>query len=258
MARRTRPQGSITVLAPAGLLVILVALWCLVTAFANVVPWQLPSPQAVAERAADLLTQGWMWQRIGVTAGEAALGCVAGAAIALPMSFAIYKSRIFQAAVEPFLGATQAIPAIALAPLLVLWIRDGTASIVALCTLMVFFPILVSTVLGLRHLDGDILEAAELDGASGWVLTRTMELPLAAPAILAGLRNGFTLSITGAVVGEMVMGGNGLGSVLNQQRYNMDTAGMFVTIFVLCLLAMTAYAAIYRIERRRRRADALS
>jgi len=123
---------------------------------------------------------------------------------------------------------------------------------------MVFFPILVSSVLGLRHLDQDVLEAAELDGASGWVMARSMEIPLAMPAILAGLRNGFTLSITGAVVGEMVMGGNGLGAVLTQQRFNLDTAGMFVTIGVLCVLAMTLYAVIYRIERHRRTVDALS
>ncbi len=258
VARSSRPSGAITVVAPTLALVALVGLWWALSAVAGVESWILPGPGEVARRAVDLLSQQWMWRRIGVTAGEAFLGCVVGAAVALPMSWAIYKSRVFQAAVEPFLGATQAIPAIALAPLLVLWIGYGLAAVVALCALMVFFPILVSTVLGLRHLDQEVLEAAELDGASGWVMARTMEIPLASPSILAGLRNGFTLSVTGAVVGEMVMGGTGLGAVLNQQRVNMDTAGMFVTIGILCTLAMGVYAAIYRIERRRRLAGAPS
>lgn len=258
MARRPRPQGWLTVLAPLALLVVLVAGWWATTSFTGVEPWRLPSPSAVVSRGSEMLGQRWMWQRIAVTAGEALVGCVLGAVVALPMSYAIYRSRVVQAAVEPFLGATQAIPSIALAPLLVLWVGYGLAPIAALCALMVFFPILVSSVLGLRHLDQDVLEAAELDGASGWVLARRIELPLAAPAILAGLRNGFTLSVTGAVVGEMVMGGTGLGQVLVQQRNNLDTSGMFVTIGVLCLMAMGVYAAIYRIERRQRRAGALS
>lgn len=258
VARRSRPSGALAVIAPLTLAVVLLCAWWMTSSLLGVQEWVLPGPPTVAARAVEMLSQQWMWVRIGVTAGEALLGCVAGAAFALPMSYAISHSRVFQSAVEPFLGATQAIPAIALAPLLVLWIGYGLAPIVALCALMVFFPILVSSVLGLRHLDQEVLEAAELDGASGWTMARSIEIPLAMPAILAGLRNGFTLSITGAVVGEMVMGGSGLGAVLTQQRFNLDTAGMFVTIAVLCILAMTVYAAIYRIERRRRRADALS
>jgi NitT/TauT family transport system permease protein len=246
------------VIAPAVLLAALLLLWWAGTALTGVEAWRLPGPGAVARRGAELLAQPSTWRRMGVTAFEALIGSVAGAFVALPMSYAIYRFRLFQAAVEPFLGATQAIPAIALAPLLVLWVGYGLAPIVALCALMVFFPILVSSVLGLRHLDRDILAAAALDGASGWVMARFIELPLAAPSILAGLRNGFTLSVTGAVVGEMVMGGSGLGGVLGQQRQNLDTAGMFVTIGILCLLAMSAYGAIYRIEKGRRRAGELS
>ncbi len=257
MGRGSRPSGAITVVAPVMLLIVLVALWWAGTAWTGVEAWRFPGPVAVARRAVDLLSQASTWQRIGVTALEALLGSLAGAAVALPMSYAIAHSRVFQAAVEPFLGATQAIPAIALAPLLVLWVGYGLAPIVALCALMVFFPILVSSVLGLRHLDRDVLAAAALDGASGWVMARDIELPLAAPSILAGLRNGFTLSVTGAVVGEMVMGGSGLGGVLGQQRQNLDTPGMFVTIGVLCLLAMGAYSVIYRIEKGRRRAGQL-
>lgn len=243
-------SSVMNVCAPLIFLLLIMTVWTLATTVFSLEPWRLPSPAQVFQRAQVLLTQPWMWQRVLITAGEAVLGCATGALVALPLAYAIYKVNWFRAAVEPFLGATQAIPAIALAPLLVLWVGFGLAPVIALCAIMVFFPILVSTVVGLRHLDQDVLEAASLDGASGWIMLRQIEAPMAAPSILAGLRNGFTLSVTGAVVGEMVMGGNGMGGILVQQRQNMDTPGMFVSIIVLCVLAMSIYIVIYRIEKR--------
>lgn len=250
MVRKKPLSRGAQIAAPAIMLIVFLGVWWLGTALTSIEEWRLPAPADVAQRAADILPTTWFWQAAGITALEAILGCIVGFLIAMPTSFAIYHSRVFQAAVEPFLGATQAIPAIALAPLLVLWITDGLVSIVALCALMVFFPILVSTVLGLRQMEKDVLDAASLDGAAGWVKIRAIEVPLAGSAILAGLRNGFTLSVTGAIVGEMVMGGTGLAQTLNQQKYNVDTAGMFVTITVLCVMAMTMFVIISRIERR--------
>ncbi len=240
----------LTRLAPLILLAVLLSTWALFTRGQSTSTMFMPSPEAFVKRAGDLLTEGWFWRRVEVTFGEALLGSVLGAAVAIPTSWLIYRSRFVNAALQPFLGATQAIPAVALAPLLVLWVGRGLYAIVFLCALMVFFPILVSTTVGLRHLDRDVLDAAALDGASGPRLIFSVELPLVAPSLLAGVRNGFTLSITGAVVGEMVMGGAGLGQLLSQQQHNLDTSGMFVTVAVLCLLAMTAYSAVYLLERR--------
>lgn len=239
--------------APLSFGVFLLALWFGLTWVTAVSPLFFPSPQAFATRAADVLGHLWFWQRVGTTFSEAVVGSLVGAAVAIPTSWLIVRSAFASAALQPFLGATQAIPAIALAPLLVLWIGHGQTAIVLLCALMVFFPILVSTTVGLRHLDTDLLDAAALDGASGWRMIWSIELPLVAPSLLAGVRNGFTLSITGAVVGEMVMGGSGLGQLLTQQRNNLDTAGMFVTVGVLCLLAMSLYSLVFLFERRGRR-----
>lgn len=194
-----------------------------------------------------------MWERLGTTAFEAVVGALLGTGIAIPLAWGIYYSEYVRASIEPFLGATQAIPAIALAPILVLWMGHGFTPIVVLCALITFFPVLVATTVGLRQMDPDILDAAALDGAGGWTMVSQIEAPLAAPNILAGIRNGFALSVTGAVVGEMVMGGEGLGQVLTQQRYNLDTAGMFVTVGLLSTLAMLMYTLIYALERRARK-----
>ena len=252
MATRNKPRGTLTVAAPIIFFALLLAGWWLSTALTGIEAWRLPNPMSVISKGSVILALPSTWHKVAVTGAEAVAGCLLGSLVALPSAYVIYRSRLLAAAVEPFLGATQALPAIAIAPILVLWVGYGFMSIVVLCALMVFFPILVSTVVGLRHIDRELLEAAALDGATGWTMAVYMELPLAAPAILGGLRNGFALSVTGAVVGEMVMGGSGLGQVLTQMRNNVDTAGMFVIIIILCSMATLLYVIVYRIERSKR------
>jgi len=244
-------RSWLTVLAPLGLGVILLSAWGLVVAPGTIPRYFLPTPPDVArELYSGLVSHADMWELTGATMTEALGGCLAGLVVALPLAVVIYRSKVVSAAVLPFLGTTQAIPAIALAPLLVLWIGYGLGAIVTLCTLMVFFPILVSSVVGFRHIDRDIIAAAQVDGAGGLSLLAWIEIPLALPNILAGIRNGFTLSVTGAVVGEMVMGGRGLGTLLTVQRDANNAAGMFATIIQLAVLAALIYSAVSLVERR--------
>ena len=250
VARGSKPRSALAVVAPLAFLAICLLGWWATTSATGIEAWRLPSPAAVAARAVQLARNPQTWSRAAVTGGEALAGCAIGTAVALPLAYVVYRSRLVSAAVEPFLGATQALPAIAIAPIVVLWTGYGPLSVALLCALMVFFPILVSSVVGLRHIDPELLEAAALDGASGATMALTMELPLAAHSILKPSL--VTLSVTGAVVGEMVMGGTGLGQVLVQMRTNVDTAGMFVVIALLCLMATVLYAVIYRVERSRR------
>ena len=240
-----------TVLAPCVFGLILLAGWWLTTAPGAIPSFLLPTPVAVGrELWQGLVTYADMWPYIGVTVVEALGGCLLGLVIAVPLAVLIYRVRIISAAVVPFLGTTQAIPAIALAQLLVLWIGYGLGSIIVLCALMVFFPILVSSVVGFRHIDRDILAAAQVDGAGSFSLLVDIEIPMALHAILAGVRNGFTLSVTGAVVGEMVMGGSGLGALLTIQRDSFNIAGMFASIIILALLAALIYSLVAFIEKR--------
>lgn len=241
--------GWIQVLASLGFISALILTWWILTTAFKVETWVFPTPTAFWERLQNEILQTHLWKALTVTLLEAICGALLGSSIALPLAYLIYRNRWISAAVEPFIGATQAIPAIAIAPLLVLWFGYGILPIVLLCSILVFFPILVSTTVGLRHLDTEILEAAVLDGATGYTLLHAIELPLALPAVLGGMRNGFTLAITGAVVGELVMGGNGLGAILTAQRNAVDTVGMFVTITLLCLSAIMFYSVIYLFER---------
>lgn len=236
-------------IAPIGLGIVLLTGWVIAAGPGSVL---LPTPTAVAGQIIADVTGADFWRYLATTVVEAFGGVAIGVAVAMPLAVLIHRSKWAAAAVNPFLGATQAIPAIALAPLLVLWIGYGLGPVMVLCALIVFFPILIATVIGLRHVDGEVVDAARMDGAGSWQLLFAIELPMALPSVLGGLRNGVSLAITGAIVGELVMGGDGLGTVLSVQRGNVDTAGMFATIFWLAVLASSAYAAVLVWERNSR------
>lgn len=201
----------------------------------------LPGPALVAQSFVGAVRSGIFWRYGLTTLTESLAGFALGAVIALPTGYAIARNRTLAAALEPYLAASQAVPAVALAPLLVLWLGYGLPPVAVLCALIVFFPAAVNTTLGFRTLDREVIDAARLDGAGSFALLRFIEAPLAAPAILAGLRASLTLSITGAVVGEFVLGDQGLGGLLIIARGNFDAPLVFATLIALALLATALY-----------------
>jgi NitT/TauT family transport system permease protein len=235
------------VVAPLALGAALVAVWALMSAALG--PTLVPSPSELAVRLGAELTDGDILTAAAETFGVSALGSVLGLVVALPLGYLLAKSRTATAALGPYLAASQAIPAVAFAPLLVLWFGYGALPKALLCALLVFFPILLNTVLGLSTLDRDVVDAARVDGAGSWRLLRSIEGPMALPAVLTGIRNGFVLSVTGAVVGEFVMGGAGLGELLSIFRDRVDTAGMVATLVVLAALAVVINLAVRGLER---------
>ncbi|MDO5700294.1 MAG: ABC transporter permease [Bowdeniella nasicola] len=238
------------ILAPIVFAVALLIAWSIGSAVLD--PYLLPPPGAVATRTATDLTSGQLLPYVGETFLTALLGSALGAVAGVPLGYAIASFRIVRTTLSPWVAVSQAIPAIALAPILVMWVGYGRAPIVILCALMVFFPIVLTTQLGIRDIDRDVLDAARLDGAAGFDLVRRIQAPLAAPSILTGIRGGFTLSVTGAVVGEFTMGGRGLGLLLTVYRDAADTEGLFAVLIVLCSAAAALYAAISYLEHRMR------
>lgn len=237
--------------APAIVLgLVALILWQVVTASGSVPLYLLPTPADVLRAFWLALTDGLLPSYTLATLEESLVGFALGACIAVPLGYGIARSRLVSHAMEPYLAASQAIPAVALAPLLVLWLPYGLPPIALLCALIVFFPAVVTTTLSIRMLDRDVLAAARTDGAGWWALVRHIELPLALPGILAGLRTSLTLSITGAVVGEFVVGDRGLGGLLNIARGQFDSALVFATLLMLAVLATTLYLLARLIEWR--------
>ncbi|HET9111103.1 MAG TPA: ABC transporter permease [Ktedonobacterales bacterium] len=223
-------------------------IWQTITQGGAVSTYLLPTPGQVAQSFLSALRSG-LFARYGLTTlTESLAGFALGAVIALPTGYAIARSRTLAAALEPYMAASQAVPAVALAPLLVLWLPTGLAPIAMLCALIVFFPAAINTTLGFRTLDHEVVDAARLDGAGGWSLLRHIEAPLALPTILAGLRTSLTLSITGAVVGEFVLSDQGLGGLLTIARGNFDMPLEFATLLALALMATILYGVARFIE----------
>jgi NitT/TauT family transport system permease protein len=164
------------------------------------------------------------------------------------LGYVVAHSRLFEQLVSPYLVATQAIPIVAIAPLLVIWFGPGIFSKVLICALIVFFPVLVNTVVGLRAVPAPLYDLmGSLRAGRGQIL-RKLEVPAALPVLLGGLRIGATLSVIGAVVGELVGSDHGLGFLVNVGRGQYDTALVFVAVFALIALALTLYGLVSLIE----------
>lgn len=229
--------------------VLMLAAWQLITATETVADYLVPSPAEVARAFWRGVETGLFWRYSRTTLQESLIGFAIGAVVAIPMGYGIARSRLLATALQPYLAASQALPAVALAPILTLWFGYGLKPIAVLCALIVFFPMVINTAIGITAVDREIIFAARVDGAGFWPLMRYIEMPLASPVILGGVRTSLTLSVTGAVVGEFVLGDRGLGGLLEIARGNFDTPLVFATIVMLMLLAMSLYYCAWGLER---------
>lgn len=236
---------------PIGLLpwifgLLILAVWYFSTARGQISDLILPAPAAVFATLLDGITSGLFLHNAVVTVQESVVGFLLAVVVALPLGYGLAKSRIFAATVQPYLAAGQAIPAIIIAPLLSLWLGYGAVPTMLVCMLVVLFPMVINTAFGVQTIDRALTDAARVEGAAGWSMLAHIEFPLALPAILAAVRTCFTLSITGALVGEFVQGGDqGLGSLVLIAKNQYNTSLMFATLVVLAVLAAVYYGATW-------------
>ncbi|MBC8336660.1 MAG: ABC transporter permease [Anaerolineales bacterium] len=222
--------------------------WQLAVRFTDLPAFILPSPADVGMRFSRALLDGSLLRHTGVTLSEVLLGLLMGTATATVLGYLLAKSRLFERIVAPYLVASQAVPVVAIAPLLVIWFGPGIFSKILICALIVFFPVLVNTVVGVRAVPSVLHDLMRSLRASRWQVLRHLEIPAALPVFLGGLRIGAALSVIGAVVGEFVGADRGLGFLINVGRGQYDTALVFVAIFALILLALTLYGIVAWLE----------
>jgi NitT/TauT family transport system permease protein len=235
-------QRILPVVPPLALGLFFLISWYVSTAFGQVNSLVLPAPGDVISSLSDGLSSGLFLSNALVTIQESLLGFLLALILALPLGYVLAKSRFIATTVHPYLAAGQAIPAIVIAPLLVLWLGPGLLPIMIVCMLVVFFPMVITIILGVQTIDETLTDAARVEGASGWSLIASIEFPLALPAILAAIRTGLILSITGALVGEFVSGGDlGLGALVQIAKTQYNTPFMFATLVVLGGLAALYY-----------------
>ncbi|NOY98269.1 MAG: ABC transporter permease [Chloroflexi bacterium] len=222
--------------------------WWLATRLAGLPSFILPSPGDVWVRFLRTLIDGSLLRHTWVTLQEVLLGLLAGTASATALGYLLAKSRLFERILAPYLVASQAVPVVAIAPLLIIWFGPGMFSKVLICALIVFFPVLVNTVVGVRAVPIALYELMHSLRATRWQILRHLEVPAALPVFLGGLRIGAALSVIGAVVGELIGSDQGLGFLINVGRGQYDTALVFVAIFALVALALALYGAVTMLE----------
>jgi NitT/TauT family transport system permease protein len=212
-------------------------------------PFIVPPPGAVVKRLGDLLANGALWFHTSVTLREVLAGLGLGTLVATLLGYGLAHSPVAERLLAPFVVASQSVPTVAIAPLLVIWFGTGLLSKILVCALIVFFPILVNTVVGVRSVDRGLRDLMRALEASRWQMVWMLEVPAALPVLLGGLKVGATLSVIGAVVGEFVAADRGLGYLLKHGQQVYDTPQVFVGIGALVVLAQALYGVVALAER---------
>ena len=210
----------------------------------------LPSPGMVWERFWEVLLDGSLLRNAWVTLYEVLIGMAVGVASASLLGYWLARSPLLEHLLSPYVVASQAVPIVAIAPLLVIWFGPGLLSKVLITALIVFFPVLVNTIVGLRSVPDELRDLMRSLLANSWQTFTKLEAPAALPMFMGGLRIGVTLSVIGAIVGEFVGADRGLGFMINRARGQYDTALVFVTVLTLVLMALALYGLVILAERR--------
>jgi NitT/TauT family transport system permease protein len=196
------------------------------------------------------VADGTLWRHARVTIWEAFSGLALGAGVAVVVGYGLAKWSWLERMLSPYIVSAQSVPVVALAPLLVVWFGFGLTSKVVVCALIVFFPMMVNTLIGIRSVPAELMDLMRVLRASRWQTFTRLEVPAALPMLLGGLRVSVTLAVVGAVVGEFVGADRGLGFLVNLSKGLFDTPLMFVALLALMLIAVTLYVAVLAIERR--------
>lgn len=227
-----------------------ILLWDLLVRLTNVPPFILPSPRLVLERFLQVLQDGSLLRHSLVTLQEVLAGLALGLTTASALGYLLAKSRWAERLLAPYIVASQSIPTVAIAPLLVIWFGPGLFSKVLTSALIVFFPVLVNSIVGLRSVPADLRDLMRSLHATRWQMFTLLEIPASLPVVLGGLRVGATLSVIGAVVGEFVGADQGLGFMINRARGQYDTALVFVAVLTLVAMALALYGIVVLLESR--------
>ncbi|NOQ40181.1 MAG: ABC transporter permease subunit [Anaerolineales bacterium] len=237
--------GFITLSLVVGLI-----LWQAFTAYSDIPSFIFPTPLDVWKKFLSVFLDGSLLFHTLVTLREVLLGLTLGLSVATLTGYFLAKSRTVERVLSPYIVASQSIPIVAIAPLLVIWLGPGIFSKILTSALIVFFPVLVNTIVGIRSVPGELYELMKSLQANHWQRIIKLEIPAALPVFLGGLRIGATLAVIGAVVGEFVGADKGLGFLVNVGRGLYDTSLVFVAVFTLVILALGLYGSVVFLESR--------
>lgn len=229
---------------------ILLLAWDLSLKFFNVPPYLVPSPGAVGSALWGGLVDGTFYPHIWATLQATSTGYLIGCAFALVAGILVAEFPLVERLLHPYIVAFQAMPKVALAPLVVVWFGFGMASKVAMVAMISFFPVFVNTIAGLRSTNPDLIDLYRAFSASRLNVLLNVKLPSAAGSIFAGLQIAIVLALIGAVVAEFVASTAGLGNIIQGAGVNLNVATMFAAIMILAGIGVVSSQLLRLLNQR--------
>ena len=227
-------------------LVMLIA-WHSAVVLFSIAPYLVPRPLPVFEYI--FLNASFLLFHAGVTTYETIGGFLLSIVVGVPLAMLLVWSRALEQALMPLLVLSQTFPKVALAPLFIIWFGFGIQTKVLISFLIAFFPVVVSTIVGMRSVENDMVDLARSLNAPAWRIFLYLRLPHALPSILSGLKVAIAFAVVGAVVGEWVGADSGLGYLLLRANANLDTVLLFAILVMLMIIGTLLYYFVVLIER---------
>ena len=245
--RRWPSDQARVVLLPVVTLIAVILVWAGVTAALDIPAYLVPSPQSVVAK----LVEYWQFlmQQLAVTLGETFVGMLVAIAIGVPIAMAIAYFKTLEQMVYPILIAVNSVPKVAIAPILVVWLGFGWTPKIVMVVLLCFFPIVLSTVSGLRSTPHELVDLARSLSANALQEFVKIRLRWALPQIFVGLKNAITLAVIGSVIAEFVGATAGLGFVIVQSGASADTALAFAAMTLLAIMSIALFYLLVALEK---------
>jgi NitT/TauT family transport system permease protein len=235
--------------APALTLLVILALWQMITLLKIYPAFIIPPPLDVVGKFWEVLLDGRLIAHTQVTLSAVLAGLGIGISLGVLIGYLIARSALLEDTLAPIIIGLQSTPVVAYAPLLVIWFGSGPTSKIVTSALIVFFPTLMNTVVGIRGVPQPLHDLMRSQRATRWQTFTKLEVPAAMPVLIGGLKISATLAVIGAVVGEFVSANAGLGFLITFARNQFDTPLVLVAVITLALIARLLYGLVTLLER---------
>jgi len=232
------------------LFIVVIGTWEIGVRALHVSPLIVPTASATAMSLWSGILDGSLASNLGVTFYETIAGFFIGSILGLLLGGLIGQSALAERVVYPYVIAFQTVPKVAIAPLIVIWFGYGVSSKIVITATIAFFPVLANTIVGLRASPREQLDLIVAFTGSHWQSFKHVKIPNALPYIFVGLDVAVVLAVIGAIVGEFVGSQAGLGYLILQRNFSMDTAGVFAILIVLSLTGIGLHAVVQFIKKR--------
>lgn len=209
----------------------------------------LPTPRQVVQSFSDNWQNGIIPRHLTITLGEIALAFSIAFVLAASVGYLLAKSPLLEKIVSPYIIATQAVPLVAIGPLIIIWLNTGPVQNAIIAALITFFPMLINTIVGVRNVRDEYRALMRSYAANPWQVFLKLEVPAALPIFFGGVRVGVTLSVIGVVVAELMWADRGLGFLINFAQGMLDTPLLFAAVVTLSTMAIMLYLIAAILER---------